>query len=105
MKHGELQAEHVPKDEDGLGSSIRTLASRPLTIDPNCPPKLQTRLLSKVSEMKFPCYPMMFPLAMLQKLEEHFLLLWANQVLIIMEAIKKSSWVSIFQICKRFSLE
>lgn len=47
----------------------------------------------------------MFPLAMLQKLEEHFLLLWANQVLIIMEAIKKSSWVSIFQICKRFSLE
>lgn len=38
----------------------------------------------------------MFSLAVFHKLEERFLLLWANQILMRIEGVQKLSWVSVF---------
>lgn len=82
-----------------MASGATLLASQLLPVNPSLAPKLQGRLLPKVSEMPISYYlyaVYMSPLAVFLKLEEHFLLLRANQVLIGIEAVQQLGWMSVF---------
>lgn len=103
-KEGELQAGCVPEDNVASGAA-GMLASRLLTMSPNHTPKLQARLLSEASETNVLATPMMFPLTLSLKLEEHFLLRRVNQVLVRTETIQRLNWVSIFSDLEEVPLE